>query len=74
LATHNKSISISTDGLNASNNIKLNGWQSVYAAKGFTISVDSSGPVVSYFEITIMSSYKSVNLLATRIKILPKIT
>jgi hypothetical protein len=46
------SISISKDGLTATGS----GWRSVSAEKGFIISVDISGPVIYYFEITMMSS------------------
>jgi hypothetical protein len=52
----NKNITISTDGLNATINGK--GWQSVFAEKGFAISVDSSAPLLFYFEVTNMSSNK----------------
>jgi hypothetical protein len=52
------------DGLNTTNNSNANAnvWQSVPVEKGFVISpVDSSaGPVIHYFEVTIMAlhSYK----------------
>jgi hypothetical protein len=56
LKTKNSSISISADGLKATNNSNATVWQSVSAEKGFTISVDIPGPVLSYFEVTNMSS------------------
>jgi hypothetical protein len=49
----NSIISISTDGLNATTR-NTPKWQSVYAEKGFMISVDIPGPVLYYFEATIM--------------------
>jgi hypothetical protein len=45
------SFSISADRLIATNNVT--GWRSVSADKGFIISVDFSGPVMYYFELTI---------------------
>jgi hypothetical protein len=59
--TKNHCISISADGLNATNNdsyANLNGWQSVYAKKGFIISADFSEPSLYYFEITMVSAHR----------------
>jgi hypothetical protein len=57
LAKTKNNVSISTDGLNATKN--ANGkWHSIYAEKGFIIPADFSGPVLFYFEVTDMSSYK----------------
>jgi hypothetical protein len=57
-AKPNKHISISMDGLNATNDSNAVKWQSVWAEKGFTFSVDT--PVsLFYFEVTdIISSYQ----------------
>jgi hypothetical protein len=58
------SISISTDGLSATNNSNADGWRTVRAERGYNISaVDSSAvrpAVIHYFEVAIMSlhSYK----------------
>jgi hypothetical protein len=52
------------DGLTANNNGNAttgiyHNYKSVTADKGFHISADFSGPVIYYFEVTIMSaSYK----------------
>jgi hypothetical protein len=58
LATAKKHIAISNYGLTATNNGKINGWHSVSAEQGFAIAVDSSRPVLFYFEVANMSSYK----------------
>jgi hypothetical protein len=54
LALKNKGIFISADGLYASKNIKR--WQTVSAEKGFVFPLDSSGPLLHYFEVAIMAS------------------
>jgi hypothetical protein len=45
--TENSSISISA---------YTEVWKSIYAEKGFVISAHSSGPVIYYFEVSIVSS------------------
>jgi hypothetical protein len=57
LAQTKNNISISIDGLNATNNNK-NRYETISAEKGFTISVDFPGPVLHYFEVTDMSLHE----------------
>jgi hypothetical protein len=57
----NRSIFISRDGLNATNNSSSSAtvyynYRSVSAKKGFHISADFPGPVLFYFEVTLMST------------------
>jgi hypothetical protein len=62
LATiNNSNIFISANGLKATNNNNAtatgyHNYRSVTAERGFYISTDFTGPVLYYFEVTIMST------------------